>query len=251
MLYISNGKLSSGKVKKTKDFQFKKFTISQEGATHKVGTDGVLLGAWVNVNNCKSILEIGTGSGVIALMLAQRGGEGVKIEALEIQHEDAVQAKKNVANSRWCNQIKVHEIAAQKFSPGVDYDLIVSNPPFFTNSMLPPGDKRIKVRHTESLSFDDLLATARRFLKVDGRFAVILPTAESRLFKDIAFTKYQLFCIRQCEFRTRVDKPVERLLMEFSRDGKPTVKEELLLYNEDNEWSEQYQKLTADFYLKF
>lgn len=165
-------------MKKVKDFHFKQFTISQQGSSHKVGTDGVLLGAWVNIENTNSILDIGTGTGLISLMLAQRTSGKVIIDALEIQHEDAAQAKKNVEKSLWKTIINIHEVAAQNYLSGKKYDLIVSNPPYFINSWLPPDARRTMVRHTEHLSFQDLINSVIALMGPDGRFAVVLPYTE-------------------------------------------------------------------------
>jgi tRNA1Val (adenine37-N6)-methyltransferase len=182
-------------------------------------------------------------------MLAQRTSANVKIDALEIQHGDAEQAKRNATTSPWNERITVHEIAAQAYAANEAYDLIVSNPPYFINSWLPPSDERTRVRHTETLTYQDLLVVVQRLLHPQGRFAVILPVTEGIQFIDIAKT-LGLFCIRQCEFKTRSHKPVERLLLEFSYRATTVVTEELLLYESGDIWSAQYKALTAGFYLK-
>jgi tRNA1Val (adenine37-N6)-methyltransferase len=234
-------------LKPIRDFRFKQFTISRDGATHKVGTDGVLLGAWVNVDKAKSILDIGTGSGVIAIMLAQRNADAV-IDAIEIQHEDAVQAKINAEQSRWKERIHVHEVAVQNYSSSICYDLIVSNPPFFVNSWLPPTEKRAKVRHAQSLSFEDLLESVLRLLSPQGKFGLILPYQEALAFIALAESR-NLFCNRMCDFKTRAHKKVERVLMEFGFERDVLIKEEVLLYEEGDVWSEGYVNLTGEFYL--
>lgn len=236
-------------MKKVRDFHFKKFSVSQGGSTHKVGTDGVLLGAWVDVSDAKTVLDIGTGSGVIALMLAQRTEDYVTIDAVEVQPADAEQAKTNVSQSPWANRITIHAIDVQSFFPSVRYDLIVSNPPFFMNSWLPPAENRIKVRHTETLSFTDLLDAVQKLLHAQGKFAIILPFTEGNQFISMAKSR-GLHCIRKCDFTTREHKPIERLLMEFSYTRSPIVIEQLLLYQQGDTWSEAYKKLTKDFYLK-
>jgi tRNA1Val (adenine37-N6)-methyltransferase len=236
-------------MKQVRDFRFKQFTVSQHGSTHKVGTDGVLLGAWVNVEGRKRILEIGTGSGVIALMLAQRTPSDALIDAVEIQHEDAIQAKENSARSAWKERIFIYETSIQNFDIGKKYNLIVSNPPFFVNSWLPPSGKRTIVRHTENLTFDELLEAVTRMLASDGLFAVILPHAEALVLIEKA-KALQLNNVRQCAFRSRAHKPIERLLLEFSYGDHPTVLEQLVLHGEGEEWSDDYKRLTQDFYLK-
>jgi tRNA1Val (adenine37-N6)-methyltransferase len=238
-------------MKQVRDFRFKQFTVSQERSTHKVGTDGVLLGAWVSVNNCKNILEIGTGSGVIALMLAQRTGGEVMIDAVEIQHEDARQAQENVTKSLWQEKISVHETAIQDFSSTIQYDVIVSNPPYFVNSWLPPNEQRTKVRHTSTLSFIELLQAVIKNLTITGLFALILPYTEAMQFIQLA-ESVGLHLVRQCAFKSRNHKPVERVLMEFSHVSCPLTSEHLVLYKNENgeEWSDEYKQLTKDFYLK-
>jgi tRNA1Val (adenine37-N6)-methyltransferase len=237
-------------MKKVRDFRFKKFTVLQEGATHKVGTDGVLLGAWVDVTGTTRILDIGTGSGVIALMLAQRT-EDISIDAVEIQSQDAQQARENFLASPWPDRLSVHECAIQDFRTENRYDLIVSNPPFFVNSWLPPKEQRSIVRHTDTLSFEALLTCVKRLLSsIPGsRFATVLPFVEGNQFIELA-TTFGLYCIRRCEFKSREHKPVERLLLEFSRKLDSTIHETLTLYKEGEEWSEAYKTLTRSFYLK-
>src|SRR5687767_8887834 len=125
-------------MKRREDFQFKQFSVAHDRSTHKIGTDGVLLGAWVDVRNAHSILDIGTGTGVIALMLAQRCAGDTCIDAVEMEKEDAAQAKENVARSPWPQKVNVVHAMIQAYTPKAEYDLIVSNPPYFINSFLSP-----------------------------------------------------------------------------------------------------------------
>jgi tRNA1Val (adenine37-N6)-methyltransferase len=235
--------------KSGKHFHFKQFSIRHDLSTMKVGTDGVLLGAWVEPGNAKSILDIGTGSGVIALMLAQRTDATVVIDAVEVEEQDAQQAQENILASPWPAKILVHHTAIQNYSSGRTYDLIVSNPPYFINSQEPPDKRRIEARHTVLLPHDELLSTVIRLLAPSGRFCLILPYAEGLDFIELA-KFYQLYCTRQWSFRTRREKPVERLLLEFSYLHHPTNQGEILLYNEGNDWSREYCDLTRNFYLK-
>ena len=180
----------------------------------KVGTDAVLLGSWANVDEAQRILDIGTGSGVIALMAAQRT-RATMIDAVEIEKHDAEQAKENVLNSPWPARVFVHSMSIQEFSTPDLYDVIISNPPYFNNSQLPPDQRRHQTRHTVSLNYNTLIVTVCRLLKPDGRFNVILPFAEGLQFIDLA-ARSQLFCSRKYSFRTRLAKPIERWLLEFS-----------------------------------
>jgi tRNA1Val (adenine37-N6)-methyltransferase len=231
------------------DFHFKKFSISHDRSTHKVGTDAVLLGAWVNVQGARRILDIGTGSGVIALMLAQRTEPSTIIDAVELQENDALQAESNVQKSPWPNKVVVHHMAIQKFISNAKYNLIVSNPPFFIDSWLPPDHSRSFARHTNSLSFEDLLTSVNRLLDGDGRFAIVLPAVEATTFVGLA-RKFSLIAIRKMVFKARTEKPAERLLIEFSYLEQEVTMEELVLYEKDEIWSDSYRALTKEFYLK-
>jgi len=178
----------------------------------KVGTDAVLLGSWVNVEGAKRILDVGTGSGIIALMLAQRTDEDVKIDAIEIEKNDAAQASENILSSPWPDKISVRHTSVQEFHTDLRYDLIVSNPPYFINSLLPPSQERTTARHANDLSFDELISHSLRLLKPEGRLAVILPFAEGNIFKSLA-RQNQLHLIRETAFHSRKEKPQERWLL--------------------------------------
>jgi len=230
-------------------FRFKQFTIHHDRSTMKVGTDGVLLGAWANINAAQSILDIGTGSGLIALMLAQRATSSIKIDAVELEAHASHEAAENVMHSPWAEKITVHHTPIQQFESTIKYDMIISNPPYFENSQKPPEEKRAITRHTDTLPFQDLLKETVRLLNRDGKFNVILPYQEGLNFIELA-SKYQLTCNRQWSFRTRKEKPIERLLLEFSYQTKPVETGEIVLYEEGENWSSSYKDLTKDFYLK-
>lgn len=233
-----------------KPFHFKRFSVAQEHATHKVGTDGVLLAAWVNLREDeRHILDIGTGSGVIALMLAQRSRSGVQIDAVEIEASDAEQAMENVARSPWPERISVYHTPIQAFHPERQYDLIVANPPYFENSLSAPEKKRAQARHTTALPFEVLLKCIVRLLSRSGRSALILPYAAGMKFMQLA-RNYDLFPVRKTFFRSRVDKPVKRILFELAYvDDQPVEETTIVLYDENNAWSEAYKAITRDFYL--
>lgn len=230
-------------------FQFKQFTVHHDRCTMKVGTDGVLLGAWANIENAQSILDIGTGSAVIALMLAQRSSPETHIDAVEVEKQDAMQAEENVAASPWPKKIHIHHASIQQFAPEKKYDAIISNPPYFINSQQPPDARRLQARHTISLSFQDLLLAVKRLLHAHGTFSIILPYTEGLHFIELAHS-YSLYCSRQWSFKTREEKPVERWLLEFSYTVSLAEKGEIILYDTTNEWSPSYRELTRDFYLK-
>ena len=235
---------------KTKDiFRFKQFSVKHNRCAHKVGTDGVLLGAWTDVDQANRILDIGTGSGVIALMMAQRSSLQTHIDAIDISEEDCKQARENVADSPWPHKIRVEHSSFQQFESD-RYDLIVSNPPFFIDSAKPPAEERTRARHTESLPPEELLTHAKRLLSPKGRLCVILPATEGQSI--IALAENQGWhCTRLCEFRARMNKPIERLLFQLELSNQETHKETLILYEYDEVWTTNYKNLTRDFYLKF
>lgn len=235
--------------RKTKDiFHFKQFSIKHDRCAHKVGTDGVLLGAWVDVNAADRILDVGTGSGVIALMLAQRTQSQTQIDAIDISLADYEQAKENVAVSPWSKKIKIIHVALQKFE-SEPYNLIVSNPPFFIDSAKPPSEERTRARHTEALPPEELLTHARRLLAPQGKLCAILPVTEAQNFMVLAEIQGWV-CSRVCEFRARANKPPERFLFQLQLEKNEVKKESLILYEKGEEWTMTYKNLTHDFYLK-
>ncbi len=231
-------------------FQFRQFRVGHRLSGMKVGTDAVLLGAWVNLSGINTVLDIGTGTGIIALMLAQRTGGKAMIDAVEISDEAARDAQENFIRSPWSNSLRLIHQPLQQYTPAKPYDLLISNPPYFINSLKPPALSRQLARHTDDLSFDDLLQAAQRMVtRPAGRLAVILPEPESVIFQGKA-SRLALKLMRQCLFRTRAHKPVERVLMEFSFSDGHCLHEELCLYHDGNEWTPAYKALTRPFYLK-
>jgi tRNA1Val (adenine37-N6)-methyltransferase len=237
----------------SRGFAFKQFTIHDDRCQMKVGTDGVLLGAWADVTNARHILDIGTGSGLIALMLAQRNTTAI-IDGVEILEVDARQAVENAARSPWPNRIAVHNTSIQTFEPKTRYDLIVSNPPYFTRSQLPPVHSRASVRHTVSLSHEELIISATKLLQPQGAFCVILPPTSREQFVREA-EQSGLYTTRQLSFQTRPARPVERCLVEFRKRPRPVQLESMCLYAgafadaSNDPWSPAYRALVGDFYL--
>lgn len=222
--------------------------MRHDRSTHKVGTDGVLLGAWVDCERCHAILDAGTGSGVIALMMAQRTPPGTRIEAIDLNPDDAEQARENVAASPWPEKVAVHHVRLQDFESS-PFDLIISNPPFFENSAKPPSASRAQARHTDTLSQEELLAHSLRLLTPHGKLAVVLPDAEGRKFVQLAESR-GWYCCRMCFFHSRESKPAERVLLELTREHAPLKQEKLVLYEGDSlTWTMAYRALTGNFYL--
>ncbi len=231
-------------------FTFKQFIIKQDKTPMKVGTDGVLLGAWVECGGEKSILDIGTGTSLIALMMAQRNNSA-HVDAVEIDDDSAKQAEENIKASKWSNRVDIHNIDIVNFNNSFNYDLIVSNPPYFNDSLLPPSKKREVARHTTTLSFDNLIASVLRLMASDGRFAIILPSKEMGVFKTLASGR--IFPIRECRVLSRVGGDTKRVMCEFSRQEVAVCRMEYVAIREadTNDYTLEYRVLTADFYLKF
>ncbi len=231
-------------------FRFKQFVIKQEGAAMKVGTDGVLLGAWIDVDNADSVLDIGTGSGVIALMIAQRCN--AKILAVEIDTASASQAKHNFELSPWRDRLKVEAISLQSFSKlqSNKFDLIVSNPPYFNKSLKSPSPERTLTRHSDELPNVDLLDGVTKLLLPEGRFCAIFPYTEGNVFIAEA-VNYGLFCNKKLYLQTKPDKPIIRILAEFSLSKKRLFESSLSIHTPDGDYTDEYKKLTAGFYLAF
>lgn len=231
-------------------FRFKQFTIHQDKCAMKVGTDGVLLGAWAEcMPDDRSILDIGTGTGVVALMMAQR--TSAHIVAVEIDATSAEQARLNVAESPWADRVEVLCMPVQSFLSTEKFDLILSNPPYFAESLQPPDASRCTARHTTSLSFAELTDAVDRLLSANGRFAIVLPATEMQRFESIATGR--LWVRRRCEVQTTPTAPVKRVLAEFSRTECGEVVAERLTIDRGrtNDFSDEYRALTKDFYLKF
>lgn len=219
----------------------------------KVGTDGVLLGAWVKPDTAHTILDIGTGTGLIAGMLAQRT-TGALITGIEIDEDSARQAAANMEATPWGDRISILHISVQDFADtcGRSFDLVVSNPPFFTGGVHSPDPGRNSVRHTVSLSHTQLLEASVRLLRQEtGRLALILPYTEGNTFVGLA-RHYKLHVLRYARVHPTRQLPAHRLLMEFgwtppAYDVHP---EELVIQEGGrNEWSPAYSKLTEQFYL--
>ncbi len=237
--------------KATSTFYFKQFKVQDRMSTMKVGTDAVLLGASVETGEAAEILEVGTGCGVIALILAQRSP--ARIDAIEVDEKSVLQARENVNNSPWVKRISVFHQSFQVFASQADkkYDLIVSNPPFFTNSLKSPHQKRNISRHNDSLSFRELIICADQVIKKDGSLWVILPDKESNEFITTAMNK-GFFVKKILKILPKPGRVPQRNIMQFIKDGTAdTVIEYLAIRNPDDSYSREYMELTKEYYLDF
>jgi tRNA1Val (adenine37-N6)-methyltransferase len=231
-------------------FSFKQFTIYQDQCAFKVGTDGVLLGAAADISEANHILDIGTGTGLIALMLAQRCE--AEIVAIEPDHDSFVQACSNISQSKWKDRIKVVNSSLQDFDPGsLGFDLIVTNPPFFSDSLKNPDKGKAAGRHNDSLKNEDLLKGANRLLATVGRLQVIMPYVEGLVFIAEA-QEHGLYCNNILKIKPLPTSEIRRLILTFSKK-KQKVSEKFLTieHGQRHDFTEEYKNLTKDFYLKF
>ncbi len=228
-------------------FQFKQFTVSHDKCGMKVGTDGVLLGAWVNVDHAKNILDIGTGTGLLALMVAQRSV--AHIVALEIDKHAAKQAEENVSNSPWADRIEVIETDFKVYVSDRKFDVIISNPPYFIDSLASPDLQRTMARHSGELTHIELLRGVSQLLSTDGEFSVVIPIETVDSFKEIA-ESCGLFPCRQMLVTTKLGGAPKRALITFSFTGQACETTHLLTEVARHQYSKEYIALTKDYYLK-
>jgi tRNA1Val (adenine37-N6)-methyltransferase len=231
-------------------FSFKQFTVNQEKAAFKVGTDAVLLGAFASAEGTDKILDIGTGTGVIAFMLAQRCN--AQLVAIEPDYESFAEATENASNCKWKERIIVVNSDLQSYFPdNILFDLIVTNPPYFTDSLKGPDQRKNASRHNDSLSSGDILKGASRLLAENGRLQLILPYAEGNIFIAEA-VEYGFYCNHILKIRPLPTSEIRRLILTFSRKQlKPSEKFLTIEHGARHEFTDDYKNLTKDFYLKF
>ncbi|MBN2480392.1 MAG: methyltransferase [Bacteroidales bacterium] len=231
-------------------FKFKRFTVNQDKCAMKVGTDGVLLGAWTKAEGVRRILDVGTGTGVVALMLAQRSK--AMIDAVEIDEDAVRQAQQNVAASPWSDRIHVYHTSFQEFyiQRNFLYDLIVSNPPYYHHALKSKGEFRTTARHTVKLNYNELIEYAAKLLTAEGRISVIVPHDISDAFVEYAWFN-QLYPLRILKIRSTPSKPFSRTVIEFIRkkNHRPEISEFTIMQGNNRSITEEYKRLTAEYYL--
>ncbi len=233
-------------------FQFKQFSVNQDRCAMKIGTDGVLLGAWCPIdNNPNSILDIGTGTGIIALMLAQRTNAD-QIEALEIDENAFEQATENFDNSPFADRLYCYHAGLDEFieEPEDEYDLIISNPPFFVEDFKSTDEGRNLARFLDAMPFEQLIEAADLLLSENGIFAVIIPFKEEEKFIALA-SKSELYPIKITRVRGTFTTPIIRSLLAFKRFEMPvSIADEIIIEISRHNFTDDYIDLTKDFYLK-
>lgn len=243
-------------------FRFKQFTVHDDRCAMKVGTDGVLLGAWASVDGARRILDVGAGCGLVALMAAQRAPEA-HVTAIEIDDAAAAQARENVQQSPFADRVEVlcddfvtyaanleTSITSQPHNLAQHYDVIVSNPPFFEEDLLPPDAKRANARHTQAggLTFESLVAAAVTLLREGGHLQVIIPKTAQQRFHAIC-NRYGLSLVRSTDVQTVVRKAPKRVLLDFANTPLATPQHDVLVLMEQGERSVAYAALCREFYL--
>ncbi|MBN1132511.1 MAG: methyltransferase [Bacteroidales bacterium] len=232
-------------------FRFKQFTIEQDSCAMKVGTDGVILGAWTNTEGCRTALDIGTGTGLLALMLAQKSSM-LNIVAIEIDPRAASQAAANAENSKFKDRITVLHCSLGDLpvsNPAGRYDLIICNPPYFTASMRNISKERTIARHDDALALPELVHSVSRLLFGKGRFYLILPV-QSRDILEGLIGLYGLCINRILEIFPTPEKEAVRMCFEISRNHSVRKHEKLIIETGGrHHYSTEYRELTGDFYL--
>jgi tRNA1Val (adenine37-N6)-methyltransferase len=229
-------------------FHFKKFDIYQDNSAMKVGTDAVLLGAWINVKAAKNILDVGSGTGLIALMLAQRNTTAL-IDAVEIDKDAAEQTRYNFEISPWKNRLFVTRSDFLQFQKDIKYDLIVSNPPYFDENFHSKNHQRDLARHSRNLNLNDFIKKSVSMLQPNGRIGLILPLKKEKELQEILFYN-KLYINKITYVKGNLSAPVKRFLCEISFEKHSFSTDILSIELSRHRYTPEYIALTKAFYLK-
>ena len=227
-------------------FDFQQFSIKQDQCAMKVGIDGVLLGAWAPIVKTKHVLDIGTGTGLLALMMAQRSN--AKIDAVEIDNAAFLQAQDNIQNTSFHDRIQCYHSSIQEFKTQKNYDLIISNPPYFEASLKSDNKARNTARHNDGLNMSELFSKANQLLSPQGHFAIILPYSNLEKIKTTA-KEQKLHLAHITEVKGREHKSPNRVLVCLQRDEIETSVDTLTIYSSEGGYTRAFQNLTQDYYL--
>ncbi len=233
-------------------FSFKQFSVQQDKCAMKIGTDGVLLGAWCPIdNNPFSVLDIGAGTGILSLMLAQRSN-AEQIDSLEIDEDAYEQCVENFENSPWSDRLFCFHAGLDEFvdEPEDEYDIIISNPPFYSEDYKTDNSQRDLARFQDALPFDDLIDAADLLLSENGIFAVIIPYKEEEKFIDLC-AEVELYPVKVTRVKGTPTSGIKRSLLAFKRYELPVLEtDELVIETSRHQYTEEYIELTKAFYLK-
>ncbi len=229
-------------------FRFKQFQICQDQTAMKVGTDGVLLGAWTRIGNAQTALDVGAGTGLLALMLVQRN-PGLQIDAVELDVQATKQAECNIQMSPWKDRIKVFNVDFQQFKINKRYDLIISNPPFFDEQTVSPAKQRQLARHTAHLDIQRLLSQSAALLSPKGRLSIIYPANKYDEILHVA-NQNNLFINRLTFVKGNAKVKAKRILLELSSRQTNVEENILIIEHKRHVYTDTYVELTKDFYLK-
>ncbi len=235
-----------------KPFVFKQFEIAQDKCAMKVGTDAVLLGAWANVHNANTILDIGTGTGILALMLAQKNTTA-RITAIDIDAGAVAQAQYNFEQSKFTAQLTVQHVTLQQYAQqcGTHYDVIISNPPFFENSSRAHDTARNLARHNDTLTLTELIVAVNTLLTPNGMFYVVLPAAQEPIVASLV-TKHRMYIAKIMYIHTKEYKAPKRILIAVSKRLQPLTEEHLIIeLDARHQYSNEYKALTSPYYVRF
>lgn len=234
-----------------KPFKFKQFTVNQDRCAMKIGTDGVLLGAWTSIdNNPFSILDIGSGTGILSLMLAQRSG-AQQIEAIEIDENAYEQCAENFESSPWNDRLFCYHASLLEFVEEVEdrFDLMICNPPFYSEDYKTNNTSRDLARFNDAMPFEHLIYAVAHLLSDDGLFSVVIPFKEEQRFIELAL-KANLHAKRLCRVKGNPETEIKRSLLEFSFRETEIKTSELIIETTRHQYTDTYIELTKDFYLK-
>lgn len=230
-----------------KPFRFKQFSVKHHQSSMKVGTDAVVIGAWASAPSPTNILDIGTGSGIIALMMAQRY-PSAHIDAIDIHEPSVKEARSNFNNSPWADRLNVYTTSLVDFESVLTYDLIVSNPPFFDSGQSSAIDHRAAARHNGSLSLETLLLKSSALICSKGHICMIYPYSHLKVLEQTVYQQ-KLAINSMLHFRPTTEKPIERVLVQITKFVPNEIStNEMIHYNEDGSWSKSYENLTKAFH---
>ena len=235
----------------SKPFKFKQFSVNQDRCAMKIGTDSVLLGAWIGLeNNPFSVLDIGAGTGVLSLMLAQRSNAEL-IDAIEIDDNAYEQCVDNFEQSSWGDRLFCYHASLNQFTEEIEdkYDLIISNPPFYSEDYKTENESRDLARFNNAMPFEHLIESASKLLSENGTFSVIIPFKEEKAFIDLA-SKVKLYPNTILHVKGNPTSEIKRSLISFSFRESDIIIDELIIETARHQYTEDYINLTKDFYLK-